>query len=51
MGGWEVCPTTLLKLPQDCVICIEKGSPNNFDQVTIILSSLYWKHCILIKTY
>ena len=29
-GGWEVCPTTLLKLPQNWVICIEKGGSNNF---------------------
>ena len=32
-GGWEVCPTTLLKLPQNGAICIEKGGPNNFRQV------------------
>ena len=30
MRGWRVCPTTLLKLPQSWVTCIEKGDPNNF---------------------
>ena len=25
---WQVCPTTLLKLPQDWITCIEKGGPN-----------------------
>ena len=30
LAGWEVYPTTLLKLPQNWVICIEKGYPNIF---------------------
>ena len=38
------CPTTLLKYPQNKVICIEKGVPNNFAQVTTILK--YWAICI-----
>ena len=29
-GSWEVCPTTMLNLLQNWVICIEKGGPNNF---------------------
>ena len=51
MGVWEVCPTTLPKLLQNWVICIKKGGPNNFAQVTTILGNLYWcwKHCQLIK--
>ena len=48
MRGSEVCPTNLLNLSQNYVICIEKGSPNNFAQVTQILDNLYWKH-LLIK--
>ena len=47
--GWEVCSTTLLNLPQNLVICIEKGGPNNFVQVTPIFGNLYWKLCQLIK--
>ena len=31
--GWEVCPTILLKLPQNSVICIDKVDRNNFAQV------------------
>ena len=41
MGGWEVFATALLKVPQNWVICIEKGDPNNFVQVTTILGNLY----------
>ena len=47
--GWEVCPTSLVKLPQNWVIRIEKGSSSNLAQVTTILGNLYWKHCLLIK--
>ena len=49
MQGWEVSPITLLKLPENWVICIEKGCLNDFAQVITILSSLYWKHCQLLK--
>ena len=48
-GGWEFCPVTLLKLPQNWVICIEKRGRNNFAQVTTVLGILYWKHCLFIK--
>ena len=41
MGVWEVCPTTLLKLPQNWEICDEKGSTDNFDQITTVLGNLY----------
>ena len=47
IGGWEVCPITLLQLLQNWAICIEKGGPNNFAQITAIL---HWKHCLLIKS-
>ena len=47
IGGWEICSITLLKLPQNWVICMEKGFPNNFAQITTILGDLYWKHCLL----
>ena len=49
MRVWVVSPTTLLKLPQNWVICIQKGGPNNFAQVTKIFGNLYWKHCQLLK--
>ena len=49
IGSWEVCLITLLKLPQNWVIYIEKGSLDNLAQVTIILDNLYWEHCQLIK--
>ena len=45
----EVSPTTLLKLPHNWVVCIEKVGPNNFAQVTTILDNLYWKQCQLMK--
>lgn len=41
--------TTLLQLPQNLVICIEKGDPINFTQVITILNNPYWKHCQIIK--
>ena len=47
--GREGCPTTLLKLRQNWVICIEKGRPNNLALVTTILGNLYWKHYHLMK--
>ena len=50
MGGWKVFQTTLLNLPQNWVICIEKGGPNNFAKVITILRNLHCKHCLLIKT-
>ena len=49
IGDWDVCSITLLKLPQNWVICIEKDGPNNFAQVTTTLGNPYWKHCLLIK--
>ena len=49
IGGWVVCPITFLKLPQNWVICIEKGGTNSFAQVTTILGNLHWKHCLSIK--
>ena len=48
-GGYEVCPAVLIKLLQNWVICIEKGCPNIFAQVTTIFCNLYWKHYPLIK--
>ena len=45
----EVSPRTLLKLPHNWVVCIEKVGPNNFPQVTAILDNLYWKQCQLMK--
>ena len=36
---WEVFPTTLLNLPQNWVIRIEKGGTNNFAQVIKILGN------------
>ena len=48
IGDWVVCPTILLKAPQNRVICIKSG-PINFAQVTTILGSLYWKYCQWIK--
>ena len=48
--GWEVYTITLLKLPQIWIICIVKGDPKNFVQVTTILHNLYGKHCLLIKS-
>ena len=50
MRSWEVCSIILLKLPQNWVICIEKGDPNNFAQVPTILGNLYWKYCLQIKS-
>ena len=47
--SWEVCATTLFKLPQNWLICIEKVGPNNIVQVTTILGNLFWKYCQLIK--
>ena len=49
MGVWEVYPKTILKLPQNWEICIEKGGSNNFTQITAIQGNLYWKHCQLIN--
>ena len=51
MVGWEVCPATLLKLPQIWLIYTEKVGPKNFAYVTTVLANLYWKHCQLIKKY
>ena len=47
--SWEVCATTLFKLPQNWLICIGKVGPNNIAQVTTILGNLFWKYCQLIK--
>ena len=44
--GVEVCLVTLLKLPENWAICIEKSGPKNFAQITTILGNLYWKHCL-----
>ena len=49
IGVWEVYPKTILKLPQNWKICIEKGGSNNFAQINTILGNLYWKHCQLIN--
>ena len=49
MGGWEVCPTTLLMSSKNWLIYIGKGGSNNSALVTTILGNLYWKHCQLIK--
>ena len=49
MKVWLVCPTTLLELPQNWVICIQKGGPNNFAQVTSMFGNLYWKLLIIKK--
>ena len=45
IGHWEVHPTTLIKLPQTWVVCIEKSGPNNFVQFIKILQSV---HCQLM---
>ena len=36
-GGWEVCPITLLNLPQHWLNCIEKVAP-----ITLLKSPQYW---------
>ena len=49
IGDLENCPTVLLKLAQNWVICIEKGGPNSFAQVTTNFGNLCWNYCLLIK--
>ena len=39
--GSEVWSTTLIKLPQNCVMWIEMGGPNNFAQIITILRNVY----------
>ena len=41
MVDWEVCPITLLKLPQNWVICVEKSAP-----ATLLKLPQYWAICI-----
>ena len=40
-GGWEVCPTTLLKLPSNWVICMKRVAPT-----TLLKLLQYWAICI-----
>ena len=42
-GELGICPTTLFNLPQNWVICSEKGGSKNFAQVITILGN-----CIII---
>ena len=36
MKVWQVFPTTLLKLPQNWIICIEKGGPNKLSGQSVL---------------
>ena len=42
-------PNNFVKLPGNLLTCIEKTFPNNFPQVTTILSNLYHKYYQLIN--